>query len=121
MTPSMMTCGGSPRSVLSATQSMRSMPSMPSIEQQAFDIDRLTDLEAAAALGSSEAQYEIACMVLEGRGVPRDVGFATAWFGCASQCPLFYCNRKGEIPQKPLGISPARNLKASAFIQMAQR
>ena len=52
------------------------------MEQQADDIDRLTELEAAAALGSVEAQYEIACMVLEGRGVPRDVRFATAWFGC---------------------------------------
>lgn len=56
---------------------------MPSMEQQAHDIDRLTELEAAAALGSAGAQYEIACMVLEGRGVPRDIRFATKWFGCA--------------------------------------
>lgn len=63
---------------------MSAAHSFPSIEQQAFDIDRLIELEAAAALGSAEAQYEIACMVLEGRGVPRDVKFATAWFGCAS-------------------------------------
>lgn len=70
--------GGSPRSMLSATQSM------PSMEQQAHDIDRLSELEAAAALGSAKAQYEIACMVLEGRGVPPDVRFATAWFGCAA-------------------------------------
>jgi hypothetical protein len=51
------------------------------MEQQAHDISRLAELESAAALGSAEAQYEIACMVLEGRGVPRDVKFATAWFG----------------------------------------
>jgi hypothetical protein len=64
----------SPRSVLSSR-------SVPTQEQQEYDINRLTELESAAALGSAEAQYEIACMILEGRGVPRDVKFATAWFG----------------------------------------
>jgi hypothetical protein len=66
----------SPRSVLSSR-------SVPTQEQQEYDINRLTELESAAALGSAEAQYEIACMILEGRGVPRDVKFATAWFGYA--------------------------------------
>lgn len=46
------------------------------------DIERLGVLEQRAAQGSAEAQYEVACMLLEGRGVPRDREFGVSWLKC---------------------------------------
>eukprot|EP00892_Ulva_mutabilis_P005512 jgi/Ulvmu1/3332/UM155_0015.1 len=48
------------------------------------DIERLAGLEQAAARGSTDAQFEVACMLLEGRGVPRDSAFGISWLKYAA-------------------------------------
>lgn len=53
------------------------------------DIERLGALEQRAAQGCAEAQYEVACMLLEGRGVPRDREFGVSWLKCVP--PTAFC------------------------------
>lgn len=55
------------------------------------DLERLGVLERAAARGDADAQYEVACMLLDGKGVPRDAKFAMAWLECVPRSAAAWC------------------------------
>lgn len=57
------------------------------------DIERLSVLEQKAAQGSADAQFEVACMLLDGRGVPRDRDFGVEWLKCVPPlCATVFVN-----------------------------